>query len=264
MVTLKRVYEPAIPEDGLRVFVDRRWPRRLDKASAAVDRWEKRLAPSAELHRWFGGRQARWAEFRTQYALELCQHREELACLRDVAAERVVTLLFSARDPVHNGAAVLQEVLCSGSEPDVAAPKMSHGELLCFLNSLLASSRTTIKEAKAILQSTATRMLDIQRDEAYASAVLIQLVKSFGGRPDYGVEPTDDISRGAALASRLAIFGRDQIRAADQLEHDLLRVADDRVHRRLQKLLIARKRNSRRLDGKPHVALAQPELIRRR
>ena len=264
MVTLKRVYEPAIPEDGLRVLVDRRWPRRLDKASAAIDRWEKRLAPSADLHRWFGGRRTRWAEFRMRYALELCRHREELAGLRDVAAERLVTLLFSARDPLHNSAAVLQEVLCCGPELGVAAPKMSHAELLGFLNNLLANSRSTIKEAKAILQSTATRMLDIQRDEAYASAVLIQLVKSLGGRPDYGVEPTDDISHGTGLASRLTIFGRDKIRAADELEHSLRRVPDDRVRHRLQKLLIARKRNIRRLDGKPHLALVQPEPISRR
>jgi uncharacterized protein YeaO (DUF488 family) len=264
MVTLKRVYEPAIPEDGLRVLVDRRWPRRLDNASAAVDRWEQRLAPSAELHRWFGGRQGRWAEFRMRYAVELSLHREELDCLREVAAERLVTLLFSARDPVHNGAAVLREVLSCGPEPRVDAPKMSHAELLGFLNNLLANSRATIKEAKAILQSTATRMLDIQRDEAYASAVLIQLVKSLGGRPDYGVKFADDMSRGMGLASRLAMFGRDQIRAADELEHDLLRIADDRVHHRLQKVLIARKRNSRRLDGKPRPALAQPQPIPRR
>jgi Protein of unknown function, DUF488 len=202
---------------------------------------------------------------RWRYALELRVHREELADLRDIAAERLVTLLFAARDPVHNGAAVLREVLCCGPERGGAAPNMSRAELLDFLNSLLADSRTTIREAKAILQSTATRMLDIQRDEAYASAVLIQLVKSLGGRPDYGrVEPTDDISRGTALASRLAIFGRDQIRAADKLEHDLLHVADERVRHRLRKLLIARKRNSRRLDGKSHLALAQPEPIGRR
>jgi Protein of unknown function, DUF488 len=58
MMTLKRVYEPAGPEDGLRVLVDRRWPRALNKATAAIDRWEKQVAPSAELHPWFGGRRA--------------------------------------------------------------------------------------------------------------------------------------------------------------------------------------------------------------
>ena len=46
MLTLKRVYEPADPEDGLRVLIERRWPWRLDKASAAIDRWEKEIAPS--------------------------------------------------------------------------------------------------------------------------------------------------------------------------------------------------------------------------
>jgi len=92
-----------------------------------------------------------------------------------------VTLLFSARNPFHNGAAVLREVLCCGPEPAVAVPKMNHTELLGFLNSLLANNRNTIREAKASLQSNATRMLDIRRDEAYARAVLIQLVKSLGG-----------------------------------------------------------------------------------
>jgi uncharacterized protein YeaO (DUF488 family) len=97
-LTLKRVYEPAGPEDGLRVLIERRWPWRLDKASAAIDRWEKEIAPSAELHRWFGGERARWIEFRARYALELGQHREKLVCLQAEAAARPVTLLFSARD----------------------------------------------------------------------------------------------------------------------------------------------------------------------
>ena len=205
MLTLKRVYEPAAPEDGLRVLIERRWPWRLDKASAAVDRWEKQVAPSAELHLWLGRRRARWAEFCTRYTLELGEYREKLACLQDVAAERPVTLLFSARDRVRNSAAVLREVLCRGPQLGVAATKMSHDELLGFLNRLLAHSRTTINEAKAILQKTATRMLDIQRNEAYAGAVLIQLVKSLGGRPDYRIEPADDIAGGTGLPSRLAL-----------------------------------------------------------
>lgn len=259
MVTLKRVYDRPAPEDGLRVLVERRWPSRLDKESAAIDRWEKQVAPSAELHRWFSGRRARWAEFRRRYALELSQHREKLVCLQAVAAERPVTLLFSARDPVHNTAVVLREVLCYSPELGVAAADMSDAELLGFLNSLLANSRTTIKEAKVILQRTATWMLNIKSDEAYASAVLIQLIKSVGGRPDNGIELTDEIAGGTGLASRIALFGRDQIRLARELESNLPRVADDRVRHRLQKLLIARVRNIRRFDGEPHLALAEPE-----
>ena len=132
MLTLKRVYEPAAPEDGLRVLIERRWPWRLDEASAAIDCWEKLVAPSAELHRWFGGRRARWAEFRMRYALELGKQRERLVCLKAVAAERPVTLLFSARDRVHNCAAVFRKVLCCGPELGDAAVIMSHAELLYF------------------------------------------------------------------------------------------------------------------------------------
>ena len=93
MLTLRRIYDPTAPEDGFRVLAERRWPSRLDKESAAIDCWEKQLAPSPGLHRWFSGRRARWAEFRTRYALELGQHREELSRLHAVAAERGVTLL---------------------------------------------------------------------------------------------------------------------------------------------------------------------------
>jgi uncharacterized protein YeaO (DUF488 family) len=256
MLTLKRVYEPAAPEDGFRVLAERRWPSRLDKESAAIDCWEKQLAPSPGLHRWFGGRRARWAEFCTRYTLELGEYRDELARLHIVAAERPVTLLFSTVDPIHNSAAVLRDVLCR-EEPGVATAKMNHAELLAFLNCLLAKSRATIKESKAILQRTAARMLDIQRDEAYASAVLIQLVKSLGGRPDYGIESTEDIAAASALASRLTLFGREQLRLANELEHNLRRVTDDRVRHRLQKLLVARVRNIRRLDGKSHLVLTQ-------
>ena len=264
MLTLKRVYEPLAPEDGVRILVERRWPSRLDKQSAAIDRWEKQVAPSPELHRWFGGRRARWAEFRTRYLLELRRHREELVGLQAVAAERPVTLLFSARDRIHNSAAVLRDVLCCAPELGTAATKMSNAELLVSLNYLLANSRTTIREAKAILQRTATRMRDIQRDEAYASAVLIQLVKSLGGRPDYGVEPIDDGARGPGLAKWLELFGRDQLRLAGELETNLLRIADNRVRHRLRKLLIARLRNIRRLEGSPHLAIAETEPAGRR
>jgi uncharacterized protein YeaO (DUF488 family) len=258
MLTLKRVFEPAAPADGLRVLVERRWPRGLDKASAAIDRWEKRLAPSVELHRWFGGRRTRWSEFRERYALELGRHREELAGLRAQAAGHPVTLLFAVRDQAHNSAAVLKEILLCSPVPGVAEGNMSDAELLGFLNSVLASSRTAVKQAKAILKSAATQILDIQRDEAYASAVLIQLIKSLGGRPDYGIEQPDDTSGVAGLAPRLTLFAQEQIRREHQLQSNLRRVADDHVRHRLQKLLVARVRNIRHLDGGPHLAVAQP------
>ena len=259
MVTLKRVYEPAAPGDGLRVLVERRWPRGLDKADAAIDRWEKGIVPSVGLQRWFGGRRKRWAEFRERYAFELDQHGEELARLRALAAEHPLTLLFAARDQAHNSAAVLKDILLCSRQAGVAEGNMSGAELLGFLNSILASSRTAVKEAKAILKSAATQMLDIQRDEAYACAVLIQLIKSLGGRPDYGIEQPDDTSGVAGLAPRLALFAQEQIRREHQLQNNLRPVPDDRVRHRLQKILVARVRNIRHLDGEPHPAVAQPE-----
>jgi uncharacterized protein YeaO (DUF488 family) len=73
-VKLKRVYEVADPDDGMRVLVDRLWLRGLSKADAAIDRWLKEIAPSTELRQWFGHDPARWPEFRRRCTDELRQH----------------------------------------------------------------------------------------------------------------------------------------------------------------------------------------------
>jgi uncharacterized protein YeaO (DUF488 family) len=111
---LKRVYEPAAPEDGTRILVDRLWPRGLRKAEAAVDRWVKEVAPSTELRRWFGHDPERWAEFRRRYAEELREHADALAEIRELARKGTVTLLFGARDEEHNDAVVLRDALRQG------------------------------------------------------------------------------------------------------------------------------------------------------
>lgn len=110
-VRLKRAYEPASPEDGMRVLVDRLWPRGLRKADAAVDRWMKDIAPSTELRQWFGHDPERWAEFRRRYVRELQQHTMAIGELRELARHRTVTLVFSARDEEHNDAVALRDVL---------------------------------------------------------------------------------------------------------------------------------------------------------
>jgi uncharacterized protein YeaO (DUF488 family) len=110
-VRLKRVYEPASPEDGVRVLVDRLWPRGLRKADAAIDQWLKDIAPSAELRKWFGHDPARWLEFRERYGRELAQHATAVERLRAEAQQHTVTLLFSAHDEVHNNAVALRDVL---------------------------------------------------------------------------------------------------------------------------------------------------------
>ena len=108
---LKRVYEPAAPGDGVRVLVDRLWPRGLTREKAAVDHWMKDVAPSAELRKWFGHDPDRWVEFKRRYRSELRQHQDLLAEIRKLNRQRTVTLLFGAHDEEHNDAVVLREFL---------------------------------------------------------------------------------------------------------------------------------------------------------
>ena len=112
---LKRVYQPVAPEDGVRILVDRLWPRGLSKADAAIDHWMKEVAPSTELRRWFGHDPGRWSEFRRRYREELRQSTSRLDRIRGLARDRTVTLLFGARDEEHNDAVVLREVLLRGA-----------------------------------------------------------------------------------------------------------------------------------------------------
>ena len=110
-IQLKRVYAPPAPDDGVRVLVDRLWPRGLSKSAAAVDHWLKELAPSTELRRWFAHDPARWEEFRHRYKAELAQVPDRLDELRALARGHRVTLLFAAKDEAHNDAVVLRDVL---------------------------------------------------------------------------------------------------------------------------------------------------------
>jgi uncharacterized protein YeaO (DUF488 family) len=110
-IQLKRAYEPPAAADGIRILVDRLWPRGLTKASAAVDHWMRDLAPSTDLRRWFGHDPSRWDEFRREYARELRAREDLLEEVRSLARRGRVTLLFGARDEAHNDAVALREVL---------------------------------------------------------------------------------------------------------------------------------------------------------
>jgi uncharacterized protein YeaO (DUF488 family) len=113
-IRLKRAYEPAAPADGHRVLIDRLWPRGVSRADAALDAWEKDLAPSAELRQWFGHAPERYEEFRRRYIEELRGRRPQLAALRRVARAGPLTLVYAAHDSEHNDAVVLAEVLARG------------------------------------------------------------------------------------------------------------------------------------------------------
>jgi uncharacterized protein YeaO (DUF488 family) len=110
-IQTKRIYEPADAEDGLRVLIDRLWPRGVSKDNAKVDLWLKELAPSHELRKWFDHRADRWAEFQKRYAAELKSQPEELAMLRRESKKRTVTLLFASRETKLNNASALKRML---------------------------------------------------------------------------------------------------------------------------------------------------------
>jgi len=113
-IRLKRAYEPAASSDGYRILIDRLWPRGVSRGSADLDEWDRELAPSTELRQWFGHEPSRFQEFRRRYEEELRPKRSSLAALRRRAREGTVTLVYAARDPEHNDAVVLAEVLRHG------------------------------------------------------------------------------------------------------------------------------------------------------
>ncbi len=107
-IAIKRAYDPPSPQDGTRILVDRLWPRGLSKAKAALDGWNKDVAPSTALRKWFDHRPERFAEFARRYRAEL-KNNPAVAELR--ALKGKVTLIYGARDPAINHAVVLAKVL---------------------------------------------------------------------------------------------------------------------------------------------------------
>lgn len=111
---IKRVYDPATPDDGCRILVDRVWPRGVQKQRARISLWLKSAAPSTELRKWFGHDPARWQEFRRRYLRELEEKQDELAPIRaELKKTGRVTLVYSARDTERNQAVVLLEYLAN-------------------------------------------------------------------------------------------------------------------------------------------------------
>ena len=110
-IQLKRAYEKPSMDDGIRILVDRLWPRGVSKKAAAIDQWCKEIAPSTELRKWFAHDPDRWREFRRRYTAELREHAAEVQAIRDHARRGPITLVYAARDEVHNGAVVLRDVL---------------------------------------------------------------------------------------------------------------------------------------------------------
>jgi len=117
-VQLKRAYERPDKKDGTRILVDRLWPRGVSKEEASLDEWIKEIAPSSDLRTWFGHEPRRWDEFCKRYRAELAEHSEMLKDLRRRAREGPITLVYSARDEVHNDAVVLRNVILGRADKD--------------------------------------------------------------------------------------------------------------------------------------------------
>ena len=111
MIKLKRVYENPSEDDGLRILVERLWPRGFTKERAKISLWLKEVAPTPKLRKLFGHDPARWEEFRRRYRVELEQNQEQVKLLRQKDKEGTVTLVYAARDEKHNGAVVIKEFL---------------------------------------------------------------------------------------------------------------------------------------------------------
>ena len=111
MIRLKRAYEPAAGDDGMRVLVERLWPRGVTKTRLRIDAWLKDVAPSADLRKWFSHDPKKWPEFQSRYFTELRAHRAAWEPLLTRARRGRVTLVYAAHDTAHNAAVALKAFL---------------------------------------------------------------------------------------------------------------------------------------------------------
>ena len=129
-VVVKRVYEAASASDGVRVLVDRLWPRGLTKEAAAVKFWLRDLAPSDELRKWFHANPEGWNQFRKRYLKEL-KTEEASAALEKLhhlaEARQRVTLLYASRSEGRNNATVLKELLEGMPKPPSSVGRSAAG-----------------------------------------------------------------------------------------------------------------------------------------
>jgi len=112
MLKIKRIYDSAEKSDGVRVLVDRIWPRGISKERAHLDLWLKEIAPSNALRKWFGHDPKRWAGFAAKYRTELAGKTDLVRQIKALETENgKLTLLYSAHDQLHNQAVVLFQFL---------------------------------------------------------------------------------------------------------------------------------------------------------
>jgi uncharacterized protein YeaO (DUF488 family) len=110
-IAIKRAYDPPAAKDGLRILIDRLWPRGVSKAKLKLDAWPRALSPSTALRKWYGHEPERFTEFRRRYRAELAEHKDELAALRTWIDGRGATLITATRELPLSHAEVLRQML---------------------------------------------------------------------------------------------------------------------------------------------------------
>jgi uncharacterized protein YeaO (DUF488 family) len=119
MIKLKRAYDSASKDDGIRFLVERLWPRGVKKTALRLDAWLKDVAPSTKLRRWFSHDPSKWIEFQRRYSAELDAKPEAVEPILEADRRGGVTLVYSSHDEEHNNAIALKAYL--------EAPKSRHG-----------------------------------------------------------------------------------------------------------------------------------------
>ena len=110
-IAIKRAYDQPSAKDGVRILIDRLWPRGLSKAKLKIDAWPRELTPSTDLRKWYGHEPARFAEFRRRYRAELAEHAKELDAVRTMVKGRSATLMTATREVDLSHAAVMRGIL---------------------------------------------------------------------------------------------------------------------------------------------------------
>lgn len=113
-INIKRIYDPPAKDDGVRILVDRVWPRGKKKEDLHMDAWCKDMAPSTELRKWFNHEPDKWEVFCESYEEELTANRKDVESeLQPLLKNhpKTITLLYSAHDTEHNQTIVLRDFL---------------------------------------------------------------------------------------------------------------------------------------------------------
>ena len=110
VLQVKRVYDPFSEKDGMRILVDRLWPRGISKEKAKIDLWLKDIAPTTELRKWFH-KTGEWDEFKKRYTAELKENKKTVEEIYDLVKKNTVTFVYSAKNTEQNNAVVLKEFI---------------------------------------------------------------------------------------------------------------------------------------------------------